>query len=256
MKKRFDIIVVGGGHAGCEAALAASRMGAKTLLITLKKERIGYTSCNPSIGGIGKGQLVKEVDALGGEMAKASDAACIQYRMLNSSKGYAARSSRMQIDRAKYNEYMLNSVLKQKGLDVLEGEVKEILVSKGAANGVKISGGEEILAENVVLSTGTFMNGVIHIGMEHHDGGRVDEDSSRGLSDNLAELGLNIGRLKTGTPARLDGKTIDLDSLEVQNGDDLVIPFSFSNKEVILPQRPCYLTRTNKRTHDIIRKAL
>ena len=256
MAKKYDIIVVGGGHAGCEAALAAARMGAGTLLITMKKSAIGYTSCNPSIGGVGKGQLVKEVDALGGEMAKAADASCIQYRMLNLSKGYAARSSRMQIDRKLYNEYMLGRVTGQENLDVIEDEVKQVLVSGGVCEGVRTSGGGIHRAACVILTTGTFLNGTIHIGLRHSPGGRMGEESSLGLSEDLASLGFNVGSLKTGTPARLDGSTIDLSRLEKQDGDKAVIPFSFSTAGIGLPQKPCYITRTNERTHEIIRGGL
>lgn len=257
MTKKYDVIVVGGGHAGCEAVLAASRMGARVLLVTLKKEAIGYTSCNPSIGGIGKGQLVKEIDALGGEMAKAADASAIQFRMLNSSKGYAARSSRMQIDRKLYNIYMRNRVLSQKGLDVVEDEVKEVIADKrGACLGVSTKDGKKFIAPCVVLTTGTFMNGLIHIGLEHFAGGRIGEGCSTELSSNLSSFGFNIGRFKTGTPARLDGKTIDFSALTRQDGDESVIPFSFSNKKLKLKQLPCYITRTNQATHEIIKQAL
>jgi len=256
MQKAYDVIVTGGGHAGCEAALAASRMGASALLVTLKKEAIGYTSCNPSIGGVGKGQLVKEVDALGGEMAKAADASCIQFRMLNSSKGYAARSSRMQIDRAIYNRYMLERLSAQEGLDILEDEVVEVLVSEGRCRGARTAKGNILKASNVILTTGTFMNGRMHIGLEHFPGGRLGEDASTGLSENLSSLGFSIGTLKTGTPARLDGRTIDLSGLDRQDGDGLVIPFSFSTGKIELPQKPCYITRTNERTHRIIKEGL
>ncbi len=255
-EKDYAVIVAGGGHAGCEAALAASRMGARTLLITMKKSAIGYTSCNPAIGGTGKGQIVKEIDALGGEMAKAADASCIQYRMLNSSKGYAARSSRMQIDRKLYNSYMLGKILSSPGLDVAEDEVTEVIVRSGVCRGVLTASGKEYHAPNVVITAGTFLNGTIHIGLEHFSGGRLGEEPSRGLSANLSSLGFNVGSLKTGTPARLDGGSIDVSGLAKQSGDVPVIPFSFSTERVILPQVPCYMTRTSERTHEIIRSAL
>ncbi len=256
MNNKYANIIVGGGHAGCEAALASARMGLATLLITMKKDAIGYTSCNPSIGGVGKGQLVKEVDALGGEMGKAADASCIQYRMLNSSKGYAARSSRMQIDRKVYNRYMKECILSQKGLDVVEDEVDDVLISSGKCEGVLAASGREFTSSNVVLTTGTFMNGTIHIGLEHSPGGRIGEKPSGKLSGNLARHGFDIGTLKTGTPARIDGGTIDFSATEEQPGEADVIPFSFSSRSVPLPQKPCYLTRTNAETHEIIRGGL
>lgn len=256
MDKRYDVIVVGGGHAGCEAALVAARMGVSTLLITMKKDAIGYTSCNPSIGGLGKGQLVKEVDALGGEMAKAADASAIQYRMLNSSKGYAARSSRVQIDRRLYNVYMRARLAGQDGLDIFEGEVMEVIALKGSCGGVRTADGRVFSSSNVVLTPGTFMRGTIHIGLEHFPGGRIGEAAASGLSENLSSLGFRVGTLKTGTPARLDGNTIDLSALEEQKGDEEIIPFSFSTETIALPQKPCYITRTNKDTHRIIREGL
>jgi len=256
MKNYYDVIVVGGGHAGCEASLASSRIGVRALLITMKKDAIGYTSCNPAIGGIGKGQLVKEIDALGGEMAKAADASCIQYRMLNSSKGYAARSSRMQIDRKLYNNYMKACLGKQPGLDIVEDEVKELVIKNNSCQGVKTAKGEIYNASCVILTTGTYMNGIIHIGLEHFSGGRIGEEASRGLSDDLRRLGFNVSSLKTGTPARIDGSTIDFSVCTKQDGDSRIIPFSFSTKEITLPQKSCYITRTNENTHRIIREGL
>jgi len=255
-KKKYDVIVVGGGHAGCEAALAASRMDARVLFITFRKDKIGYTSCNPSIGGVGKGQLVKEIDALGGEMAKAADASMIQFRLLNSSKGYAARSSRAQIDRKLYNAYMHKCVSFQTGIEIVEGEVTEVIARKHTCKGVRVRGGEVFKALNVVLTPGTFMNGTMHIGLEHFFGGRINEKSSVGLAENLSSFGLTVGVLKTGTPARLDAETLDFSKMEKQLGDDEIIPFSASTKKIILPQKACYITRTNENTHRIIREGL
>ncbi|MFH1878298.1 MAG: tRNA uridine-5-carboxymethylaminomethyl(34) synthesis enzyme MnmG [Candidatus Omnitrophota bacterium] len=256
MAEKFDVIVAGGGHAGCEAALAASGMGARTLLVTFSKDTIGHMSCNPSIGGVGKGQLVKEIDALGGCMGRAADACGIQFRVLNSSKGYAARSSRAQIDRKLYNAYMKDRLTGRDNLVIFEGEAVEIIVSGKACAGIRASGGEIFEAPEVVLTTGTFMNGIIHIGMEHFSGGRFGERASHGLSENLSSLGFRVSSFKTGTPARLDGKTIDFSVLDKQDGDEKIIPFSFSTETVTLPQVPCYLTRTNENTHRIIREGL
>lgn len=256
VKRDYEVVVVGGGHAGCEASFASARMGMRTLLVTLKTSAIGYTSCNPSIGGVGKGQLVKEVDALGGIMAKAADACCVQYRMLNSSKGYAARSSRMQIDRMAYNSFMLSTAENMKGLDILEDEVVGIEVSGGQCSGIRTSEGKKISAVCVILTTGTFMGGRIHIGMEHFPGGRLGERSSDPLSGDLKEKGFRTGSLKTGTPARLDGKSIDLSLMDEQSGDEFVLPFSFSTGKIDAAQRSCYLTRTNPETHRIIRESL
>jgi tRNA uridine 5-carboxymethylaminomethyl modification enzyme len=256
MGAKYSVIVVGGGHAGSEAALAAARMGVNTLLVTMKRSAIGHTSCNPAIGGIGKGQIVKEIDVLGGEMAKAADASCIQYRMLNGSKGYAARSSRMQIDRKLYNSYMLEKVSHEQNLDIVEDEVTDIISSGGVCRGVLTLQGERYEAPCVVITSGTFMNGTMHVGLEHSSGGRVGEKASIGLSESLASLGFRMGKLKTGTPARIDGSTIDFSGLEEQGGDELVIPFSFSTEKISLPQVSCYLTRTSDETHRIIRSSL
>ncbi len=256
MKDRFDIIVVGGGHAGCEAALAGARMGLNTLLVTLRADRIGFMSCNPAIGGLGKGQLVKEIDALGGEMAKATDETAIQFRMLNSSKGYAARSSRVQTDRAKYNQYMRDCLLRRAGLEILEDEATNIISAKGTCKGVVTKSGRKIYSSAVILTTGTFLNGLIHMGLGHFPGGRIGENACNELSKNLRVLNFNVSSLKTGTTPRLDGNTIDFSALKVQRGDRHIIPFSFSRTELKLRQLPCYVTQTNKKTHKIIRDNL
>ena len=250
--KRYDVLVVGGGHAGCEAALSAARMGLKTLLVTLEVEKIGFMSCNPAIGGLGKGQLVKEIDALGGEMARATDHTAIQFRMLNSSKGYAARSSRMQTDRKKYNDYMRRCVLRQKNLEVLEDEVVDLMTGRDRCEGVISAKEGEISSKAVVLTTGTFLNGLIHIGLDHFPGGRIGEGSCKKLSGALKRLDFKVNRLKTGTTPRIDGKTIDFSNLKVQHGDATIVPFSFSTKRLRLKQVPCYITQTNKKTHEII----
>jgi tRNA uridine 5-carboxymethylaminomethyl modification enzyme len=253
---KYDIIVVGAGHAGCEASLASARLGLKTLLITLSIDRIGYMSCNPAIGGLGKGQLVKEIDALGGEMAKAADSTAIQFRMLNSSKGYAVRSSRAQTDRARYNQYMKNCILKQSNLEVLEDEVTDIIARNRVCQGVITKSGERIPSSAVILTTGTFLNGLIHIGLKHFSGGRIDEAACIELSKNLRRHGFTVNRLKTGTTPRLDGNTIDFSALRVQEGDKDIVPFSFSTKTLQLKQFPCYITHTNKKTHKIIKDNL
>ncbi len=248
----FDVIVVGAGHAGCEAALACSRLGQKTVLITMSKETIGLMSCNPAIGGLAKGQIVKEIDALGGEMAKATDAAAVQFRTLNTKKGPAVWSSRAQVDIEAYRLYMKNIVLHQKDLDVKEGTVEEILINNGCVEGIKISSGEILYSKCLILTPGTFLNGLIHLGLDHWEGGRIGETNSKGLSMSIKSLGLKMGRLKTGTCARLDGNTIDFDKLSVQPGDEHINPFSFRTGQISREQLPCYLTYTNKKTHDII----
>jgi tRNA uridine 5-carboxymethylaminomethyl modification enzyme len=252
----YDVIVIGAGHAGIEAALAASRMAAKTLLATMRLETIGHMSCNPAIGGVGKGQLVKEIDALGGEMAKAADACAIQFKVLNSSKGPAVQSSRTQEDRHKYKAYMQAVLNEQENLEIQEAEVTAILVKDGAAEGVKLKDGKNIYAKTVVVAPGTFLTSLIHIGLEHTPGGRIGEPPSISLSNCLKGLGFNILRFKTGTCARIDRRTINFKKLKVQEGDILPRPFSFSTKALTLRQIPCYITYTNKKTHQIIRESL
>ncbi len=250
----YDCIIIGGGHAGVEAALAASRMGCSTLMVTLFFDTIGQMSCNPAIGGVGKGQLVKEIDALGGEMGLAADRTGIQFRQLNTSKGQAVRSSRCQSDRKQYKLYMQDIVRRQNGLEVLEDKVGELLVRSGKIIGVKTEGGQEIPCVSVVVTTGTFLHGRMHTGKTITPGGRIGEPNSTRLADNIRDLGFEILLFKTGTPPRLDGRTIDFSNLEAQHSDARPVPFSFRTQAIPKDQKllPCYITQTNARTHAII----
>jgi len=256
MKKQYDVIVIGGGHAGIEASLSSSRMGSKTLLITMDADKIGYMSCNPAIGGIGKGQLVKEIDALGGEMAKATDACGIQFRMLNKSKGPAVWSSRAQVDRRLYNEYMKKITKRQKDLDVLEGTVKSVSLENSKVKSVITGSGLEFKTSCAVVTSGTFLSGLIYIGQKKIPGGRINESASIDLADSLRDTGLKMMKFKTCTPPRIDGKSLKFSKMKIQKGDLPPQPFSFSTKDVKLKQLPCYLTYTNKTTHRIIKKNL
>jgi tRNA uridine 5-carboxymethylaminomethyl modification enzyme len=248
----YDVIVIGGGHAGCEAAAAAARTGARTLLATHKVETIGEMSCNPAIGGLGKGHLVREIDALDGLMGKVIDQAGIQFRMLNRSKGPAVRGPRAQADRALYKKHMQALLGKVENLTIEAGAVEDLLVEENRIAGIITADGKHIGAKAVVLTTGTFLKGMIHIGDKRIPAGRVDEEPSIGLSDTLYGLGLKMGRLKTGTPARLDGRTIDWDQLQMQPADDRPEPFSFLTKEIEVPQISCGITHTTPETHKII----
>ena len=248
----FEVIVIGAGHAGIEASLAAARMGCKTLLVSLKRQTIGLMSCNPAIGGIGKGQLVKEIDALGGQMARAADACGIQFRILNASKGPAVQSTRAQIDMDKYKNYMHNILETQENLFIKEAEVKKLMVKEAIVRGVVTEQQEELSSTCVIICPGTFLDGLIHLGLNHFSGGRINEPASLGLADNLKVLGFRLLRFKTGTCPRLDKNTIDSSGLIIQKGDVPPKPFSFATEKIIQEQVPCYITHTNKYTHQII----
>ena len=253
MNNMYDVIVVGGGHAGCEACAAAARTGAKTLLVTHKISTIGEMSCNPAIGGLGKGHLVREVDALNGLMGRVIDKAGIQFRMLNLSKGPAVRGPRAQADRALYKKYMLQALQETPNLDIKEGAVEGLLIKDNNVCGVKLADETEIFAKAVVLTTGTFLNGIMFTGHQTSIGGRVGDISCTGVTPYLKSLGLQLGRLKTGTPSRLNGDTINWDILEKQSGDKNPVPFSFLTKELNNRQIDCGVTYTNETTHKIIR---
>jgi len=248
---------VGAGHAGIEAALAAVRLGMNTLMCTTNLDRIGYMSCNPSIGGLGKGHMVREIDVLGGAMGLAADATCIQFKRLNARKGPAVRGSRAQCDKDLYCQYMGSKLAAAPGLKLHQSEAKSLIVEKGRCRGIVTEENVRIEAEAVVITTGTFMNGVMHLGLKQIAGGRVGDKATRGISDQLRDFGFQVTRLKTGTPARLDKDSIDWSKTAPQWGDEKFIPFSvYSAKAPALPQIACYLSYTNEQTHDIIRRNL
>ena len=252
----YDVIVVGAGHAGIEACLAAARMGCKTLMLTLNLDHIGQMSCNPAIGGIGKGHLVKEIDALGGEMGHAIDETGIQFRTLNTKKGPAVRASRAQADKALYRQRMKRVLENCQNLMLRQGSVERLIVEGGEVEGVETQIGEQFYGRRVILTTGTFLRGLIHIGDRNFAAGRAGDFAVQGLSESLAKLGFKVGRLKTGTCPRIDSRSIDYSRLQVQNGDESPIPFSFASEGIAQRQVPCHITYTNESTHDIIRSAV
>jgi tRNA uridine 5-carboxymethylaminomethyl modification enzyme len=252
MSKRFDVIIVGGGHAGCEAAAAAARMGVSVALVTMRRDRIGEMSCNPAIGGLGKGHLVREIDALDGIMARAIDRAGIQFRMLNKSRGPAVHGPRAQADRALYRQAIQDILAGYQNLTIIEAAVGDLQIEAGRVTGLITETGDHYLAQAVVLTTGTFLGGVIHLGDERTAAGRIGEAPSNMLAARLAAYNLPLGRLKTGTPARLDGRTIDWSGLDMQPADDPPIPFSTLTDRITVPQISCGITRTTAKTHQII----
>jgi len=254
--KEYGVIVVGAGHAGCEAALAAARLGLPTLLLTMNLDSVGQMSCNPSIGGLAKGQIVREIDALGGEMAKNTDRSGLQFRMLNSAKGPAVQSPRAQCDKKQYQFSIKHVIERQKNLDLKQGETVRVITEGGRAAGVQVKTGTVYRAQAVILTTGTFLRGLMHVGLTQNHGGRAGEHAAQFLSDPLRDLGFEIGRLKTGTPPRLNAGTIDFSVCEPQPGDEPPVPFSHFTQTLTQRQLPCWITYTNETTHRIIRENL
>ncbi|MCX6349574.1 MAG: tRNA uridine-5-carboxymethylaminomethyl(34) synthesis enzyme MnmG, partial [Candidatus Aureabacteria bacterium] len=255
-RENYQVIVVGGGHAGCEAALAAARMGRSTLLLTMNLDTIGFMSCNPAVGGLAKAQLVKEIDALGGEMGKVTDECAIQFRRLNTRKGPAVQATRAQVDRQQYRLVMKARIERCANLHLKQASVRRLVLEKHVLRGVETAIGEFFAAPRIVITPGTFLNGLIHIGLTHFPGGRLGDFPSVDLARDLRKLGFRMGRFKTGTCPRLDGRTIDFSRLEAQPGDPEPVPFSFSSPPFDREQIPCHITYTNEKTHRIIRSGL
>ena len=257
MENGYDVLVIGGGHAGVEACLAAHRLGQRVILVTSRLDRISFMSCNPAIGGLAKGHMVREIDILGGEMGAVADQSCIQFKRLNARKGPAVRGSRAQCDKDLYSQKMGMVLKSTPGLELFEANVASLLLNKSKVEGVMLDDGSRIYSKTVIITTGTFMNGVMHTGEKQEKGGRVGEAATVGISDQLKTAGFSVKRLKTGTPARLDANSIDWSKTEEQEGDKVFYPFSYrSSKQLQLPQIKCYLTYTNEQTHEIIRKNL
>jgi tRNA uridine 5-carboxymethylaminomethyl modification enzyme len=256
MTEGYDVVVVGGGHAGCEAAAAAARLGARTALLTLNLEMVAQMSCNPSVGGIAKGHLVREIDALGGIMAEIADASGIQFRLLNRSRGPAVRAPRSQNDKALYRRRMSEGLRAVPGLVLVEGEAAAIREEAGRVSGVSLADGRELTCRSLVLTTGTFLNGLCHVGEHKFRAGRSGERASLRLAERIRDLGLKVGRMKTGTPARLDRTTIDFGAFAMQGGDQEPVFFSFRTRGLALPQLPCWVGATNEEVHRLIRSNL
>ncbi|MFI4910867.1 MAG: tRNA uridine-5-carboxymethylaminomethyl(34) synthesis enzyme MnmG [Sedimentisphaeraceae bacterium JB056] len=252
INKQYDCIVIGGGHAGIEAAHAAARLGASTMLLTIRIDTIGAMSCNPSIGGLGKGQLTREIDALGGLMAKAIDATGLQFKLLNRSKGPAVQSPRAQADKYAYKQYMQDYLVKVEGLDIVQGIAADIMVKDSKVTAVTTTDGRKFETKTAIVTAGTFLRGIMHIGEEQIPGGRLGEPPSNELSQSLKKLGLKVERLKTGTPVRLDASTLDYDKMQKQDGEEEPVPFSFVTDKIERPQIPCWITSTNEKVHKIL----